>query len=257
MNRLLSVVFSLVLPLSIMVPVFLFPAAAQAAAEPVRLRATVVYVASLDEYCLRAGPGEKYHPVRPLPQAFRSDGLEILADVRLRPDIMGSGMYGTAVEILSIHKASDYVSPEERTARRVLLLRLQAFNSRDLTALRRVDAPAAGLTQEQFDAWLSGYGNFRLRYLEASPVKGSDRELTGMCIYSRERLGSLALSGSATTLALMEFTMAKTGDGWKITATGPYRPGPGLDVDRLVADLLAKAEQKYGTTDLAEWKGSD
>jgi hypothetical protein len=49
----------------------------------------------------------------------------------------------------------------------LLLLRMEAFNEKDIVKLRAIDKMALKLSREQFDAWLAGWGNYTLHYVEA------------------------------------------------------------------------------------------
>lgn len=234
------------------------PAAAAAADDgrQFRFQGKVRWVESLGTYALLADDGKKYHPVKQLPRAYQKNDLAVVVEGRLRPDLVGSHMYGPALEVRQIVKADDYVSPEEKEAVKLLLKRMAAFNDRDLGKLRAIDAMAAKLTQEQFDAWLAGWGKYTLHYVEATNIFGPlpvGTTIEGICLYSRERVNSMAISGNKQ-FALMKFTLAKNGDKWQFAATDSYRPGSAEDIEKVIGEYLARAEVRFGTTDLAKMK---
>jgi hypothetical protein len=229
------------------------PAAAAPDEMPVvRIKGTVRFVSGEKIYCILADSGKKYQPMRRLPRAFQKDGLKVVVDARVREDIIGMRMWGTALEVLNISKASTYISPEDREAVKLLLERMDAFNSRDLAKLQKIDQMAGALAPSEFDAWLAGYGNFTLCYVETGDKV--DNTIQGTCLYSRELTSGMALSGNIN-YAIMNFTLTKAGDAWRFSATSSFRPGPGIDLDQYTAELLDKAKQRFGTTNLARWKG--
>jgi len=235
------------------------PSAAKAAGDErqlVRIKAKVRYVEFIGAYALLGDDGKKYHPTKKLPRHYQKEGLEVVVEARLRPDFVGVRMYGTAVEVLQIVKADDYISPEERVAVKLLLARMAAFNAGDLVKLREIDAVALRLSREQFETWVAGWGDFTLHYVEATNIFGpkrADAVIEGICLYSRKRVNSMAISGDVQ-YTLMKFTLAKSGDVWKFTATDAYRPDPALSMEQVVGDYLARAKQRYGTANLAGWK---
>lgn len=234
------------------------PAAAAAGNgdQQIRFKGKVRWVESLGTYALLADDGKKYHPLKQLPRAYQKDELAVVVDGLLRPDIVGSRMYGPALEVQQITKADKYVSPEEWEAVNLLLQRMTAFNERDLGKLQAIDKVAGKLSREQFDAWLAGWGKFTLHYVEAVNIFGprpGGATIEGICLYSRERENSMAISGNRQ-YALMKFTLAKDGGKWQFAATDTYRPGADEDVDEAVKDYLARAEERFGTADLAKAK---
>lgn len=236
-----------------------FPPAAAAAdngGQQLRFKGKVRWVESLGTYALLADDGKKYHPLKQLPRAYQKDDLAVVVDGLLRPDLVGSRMYGPALEVLQINKADKYVSPEEWEAVRLLLQRMAAFNERDLGKLQAIDKVADKLSREQFDAWLAGWGKFTLHYVEAINSFGPrtvGATIEGICLYSRERENSMALSGNKQ-YTLMKFTLVKNAGKWQFAATETYRPGPAEDMDEAVQSYLARAEERFGTTDLAKAK---
>lgn len=232
-------------------------AAAGAEAQAVRFKGKVRWVESLATYALIGDDGSKYHPVKPLPRAYQKNDLAVVVEARLRPDVVGSRMYGPAVEVVDIAKADRYISPEEKEAVALLLARMNAFNARDLARLREIDVMAAKLTKAQFDEWLAGWGKFTLHYVEAANVFGprpaASGTIEGVCLYSRERTNSMAISGNVQH-AVMKFVMAKKDGKLVFTATEAYRPDPAADMEQTVAGYLARAQERYGTTDLSRWK---
>lgn len=232
-----------------------------AAAEPppqtLRIKGQVRYVQSLATYGILSDEGKAYHPIKKLPRAFQKDGVAVVVEGRLRPDLVGARMYGVAFEVTRIEKAELYISTEEREAIPLLLARMDAFNTRNLAKLRSIDTVARNLTWEQFDAWRAGWGNYTLHYLEATVPGGGkpgDKIIAGYCLYSRTRVNSMALSGDQQ-YAIMNFTLAKKDGAWLFTETSAFRPAPDQDPDAIIADFLAKAKVRFGTTNLAEWKG--
>lgn len=250
----------LIAMITVLAALAMMPAASAAGAEneAIRFKGKVRWVESLGTYALIADDGKKYHPVKQLPRAYQKDDLAVVVEGRLRPDLVGSRMYGAAVEVMNIYRADKYVSPEEKEAVRLLLARMDAFNERDLVKLRAIDTMALSLSRQQFEEWLAGWGNFTLHYVEASnvfvPKPAAGATIEGICLYSRERTNSMALSGNRQQ-AVIKFAMAKKDGKWVFTSVEAYRPDPITDMEQLVADLLARAKERYGTTDLAKWKG--
>ncbi len=234
--------------------------AALAAAEKqplFRFKGKVRWVESLGTYGLLSDDGKQYHPIRQLPRAYQKNDLAVVVEGRLRPDLVGSRMYGAAFEVKQITRADKYVSPEEWEAVRLLLLRMDAFNEQDIVKLRSIDKVALGLSREQFDSWLAGWGSYTLHYVEAvnnfGPRPGG-ATIEGICLYSRQRVNSMAVSGN-TQYALMKFTLARQqGGDWQFTATDTYQPGQDTDMEEAVAGYLARAAERFGATDLAKAK---
>lgn len=235
---------------------FLPTVAAADGDQQIRFKGKVRWVESLGTFALLADDGKKYHPIKQLPRVYQKDDLAVVVDGLLRPDLVGSQMYGPALEVIQINKADKYVSPEEWEAVRLLLQRMAAFNERDLGKLQAIDKVAGNLSREQFDAWLAGWGQFTLHYVEAVNIYGPrtiGATIEGICLYSRERENSMAISGNKQ-YTLMKFTLAKNAGKWQFTATAPYRPGMVDNMDDVVKDYLARADERFGTTDLAQAK---
>ncbi|VBB07384.1 Hypothetical protein LUCI_2628 [Lucifera butyrica] len=232
------------------------PAAASAATNDtypvVHIKGVIRYITYLGTYGILSEDGKKYQPVR-LSRDFRKDGLAVVADVRLRDDLMGTRMWGTAVEILAIDDAGHYIGPDDRQAIKLLLARMKAFNSRDLALLQTIDPATLSLSQEQLNAWIGGYGHFILRYVEI--LDSNDTTLRGYALYSRELLNGIALSGNIN-YAVITFTLRKTGDTWQFAAVNSAPPDPALAFDQYVQTLEQRSKEKYGTTNLAEWEPS-
>lgn len=255
MRKLAAIIILAALLLAAMLPASAAPAAGEAS-QIFRFKGKVRYVTSLDTYGLLSDEGKQYHPVKQLPRPYQKDELAVVVEGRLRPDLVGSRMYGVAFEVTQISRADKYVSPEEWEAVRLLLLRMTAFNEKDIVKLRTIDKMALRLSREQFDTWLEGWGNYTLHYVEAINNFGprqTGKTIEGICLYSRERVNSMAISGNRQ-YAVMKFTLAKQGDDWQFTAMDAYQPGPDTDKDEAVAGYLASAAGRFGTTDLAKAK---
>lgn len=250
--------FAVCLLLPLFIAAWTVAVAQAAASDPatIRIKGQVRYVQSLAYYGILSDDGKTYQPIKKLPRSFQKDGLAVVVEARLRPDLVGARMYGAAIEVLQIEKAELYISPEDREAIRLLLARMDAFNQRDLAKLRAVDLVARGLSWEQFHSWETGWGNYTLHYVEATSPGGTkpgEHVIAGYCLYSRERVNSMALSGN-TQYTIMNFTLTKKDGAWLFTETSAYKPLAGQDIEPLLADLLAKAKKRFGTTNLAEWK---
>lgn len=221
-----------------------------------RFKGKVRWVESLGTYGLLSDEGKQYHPIKQLPKAYQKNDLPVVVEGRLRPDLVGSRMYGAALEVQQITRADKYVSPEEWEAVRLLLLRMDAFNEKDIVKLRSIDKQALKLSRDQFDSWLAGWGSYTLHYVEAINIFGprpGGATIEGICLYSRQRVNSMAVSGN-TQYAVMKFTLAKSGDEWQFTAMDTYEPEPGSDMEETVAGYLGHAVERFGTTDLATAK---
>ncbi|MBP2649486.1 MAG: hypothetical protein H6Q74_311 [Firmicutes bacterium] len=225
----------------------------------VRFKGKVKYLANLDTYVLRSDDNRRFHPSKRLPEAFRQDTLEVVVEGKLREDLYGRNMYGTALEVLAIYPADSYISPEDQQAIALTLKRMEAFNTKDLNKLQQIDVLAQNLTTEKFQSWFgSGNYQFTLHYLETDIPSGQFNEgapITGFCLYSRDIVNGMALSGNSQ-YSLMKFTIAKVDGTWKFTATGNYIPENDIDPNQFVDELLKKSQKKYGTSNLAEWTSS-
>jgi len=223
----------------------------------VRFKGKVKYLASLDTYGLLSDDEQRFHPIKRLPLQFHKNDLEVVVEGKLRNDLFGSNMYGKALEVVSISLAPKYISPEDRQAIRLLLLRMDAFNTGDLTKLQQIDVAAKNITPERFKAWIGGNSaKFTLNYMETTLPSGSftdNSKISGFCLYTRERINGMALSGNLN-YALMKFTIAKVDGQWKFITTGNYLPDNGIDPKQFVEQLKEKANKKYGTANLATWR---
>lgn len=237
----------------------LLPASAADQPQPlIRIKGKVWYVSPpMDLYGIMSEDNKKFHPIRKLPRDFQKEGTEVVVEGKIRDDLVGARMWGQPFEVVKITRAEQYIAPEDREAYRLLILRMGAFNSKDLGQLQKIDTMARSLTSEQFTNWLAGFDKFTLRYFETTAASNRvimDSTITGFCLFSRERVNSVALSGNFQ-YALMKFTLKKTAEGWVFTETGNYIPDTDADMDQYVADLLGKAKQRYGSSDLSAWKG--
>lgn len=254
MRRFILSILLVLLALSLPMPAAL--AAGDQAPQTIRITGKIVFVQSLDYYGILSDEGKQYQPMKKLPRGFQKDGLAVVVEAKLRPDLVAARMYGAAIEVLQINKAELYVSPEERDAITLLLARMDAFNQKDLTKLRQIDQVARSLTQEQFASWQSGWGKYTLHYVEATVPNGlrpGEKVIAGYCLYSRERVDSMAISGNIQH-TIMNFVISKKDGTWVFTETSTFKPEPGQDMDAIQAELLNKAKQRFGTTNLAEWK---
>ncbi len=218
----------------------------------ITVRGTVRYSAQYEVYGILTADGKKYQPLK-LPSAYRHDGLAVIVEGKVRRDLIGARMWGTALEIGKIYQADLYIAPHEPEAIGLLVKRMAAFNNGDLTALQQIDVVARGLTPAQFTDWTSGYGNFQLRYVELSVT--TEKHIEGFCLYSRDKTNGFALSGN-TQYALMQFTLNKLAGEWKFIATAPYDPtAGGEDRDSYIGELIKRGVKKYGRENLADWPG--
>jgi hypothetical protein len=220
---------------------------------PIRIKGVVRYVASFDMYGILSDDGKKYQPTKQLPRGFQTDGLEVVVEGNIRDDLIGARMWGKAFTVTRITRTSKYISPEDKEAIKLLLDRMDAFNNKNLAKLQKIDVVARGLTQQQFDEWLGVNNVYKLNYVEAAisgPLGSS--EINGICLYSREIVNGISLFNN-TSYTLARFTINKIDDGWKFTDISSYNPEGNRD--DVIADLLTKSKEKYGNTDLAQWKG--
>lgn len=71
-------------------------------AEMYRIAGTVRYMdIEGGLYVIDATDGTKYHPVN-LPDSFKSDGMDVEADIRRRDDLTSIAMVGPMIEVLRI-----------------------------------------------------------------------------------------------------------------------------------------------------------
>lgn len=225
---------------------------ASPAAATIQIKGTIRYIEDGSGYGILTQDGKKYESMRILPKGFRRPGMEVVAEVVLRPDLVGTRMWGTIVEIRTIADAAIVITPEDRLAIPLLLRRMAAFNGRDLTALKQIDLMAQSLTEEQFRTWVAGYGNFTLEHVDT--LRQSDTVISGFCLYSRERMSGFALSGN-TQHSLMSFKLVKRENSWVFQETGLYKPDTELEPGAFVSMLQDKTKKKFGVEDLAKWRG--
>lgn len=222
-----------------------------------RFKGIVKYLNGLNTYVLRGDDGKRFNPTKRLPVKFQQDTIAVVVEGILREDLGGPNLYGTALDVSVITLADSYISPEDKQAIALTLARMTAFDSKDLAKLQAIDVMAAKLTPESFQNWFgSGNYTFALHYLETDLPAGPYSDampITGFCLYSRDLVNGMDMSGNSSRYTLMKFTIAKVDGGWKFTSTGKYIPEAGVDPNQFVADLLDKAKKKYGTTNLAEW----
>lgn len=231
--------------LTISLPVF----AGSSAHETIQMKGTVRYIAADGTYGILGENGKKYQPVR-LSKEYRKEGLAVAFDAKIREDLIGARMWGSAIEITRIAKLDQYVSAAENEAIQLLLLRMEAFETHDLAKLQRIDIVSRELSQQEFTDWLGFYGKFTLRYVEITEAEPGT--IKGMCLYTRELVNAMALSGNIKR-SLLCFTLNKLDGEWKFTATSSYRPsGSAVDLEQYAADLEVRGMSKYGTDNLAK-----
>lgn len=221
-------------------------------AATMQIKGSIRYIEDGSGYGILTEDGKKYEPMRILPKEFRRPGLEVVAEVVLRPDLVGTRMWGTIVEVRSIADAAIVITPEDRLAIPLLVRRMAAFNGRDLPALKQMDLMAQSLTEEQFRTWVAGYSNFTLEYVDT--LRQSDTVISGFCLYSRERMDGVALSGN-TQHSLMSFKLIKREAGWVFQETGSYKPDTELEPEAFLLVLQKKTKKKFGVEDMAKWRG--
>jgi len=217
--------------------------------ETIHMKGTVKYIVADGTYGILGENGKKYQPVR-LSKEYRRDGLAVAFDAKIREDLIGARMWGTAIEITQITKLEQYITAAEKEAIRLLLLRMDAFEAHDLTKLQRIDIVSRGLSEQEFTDWLGFYGKFTLRYVEITEAEPGT--ITGMCLYTRELVNAMAVSGNIKR-TLLCFTLSKLDSEWKFTATSSYQPsGNTVDLEQYSAELEARGINKYGTDNLAK-----
>jgi hypothetical protein len=217
--------------------------------QTIHMKGTVRYIVSDGTYGILGENGKKYQPIR-LSQEYRHDGLAVVFDAKIRDDLIGARMWGTAVEITQIMKLDQYISAAENEAIRMLLLRMDAFDTRDLGKLQKIDIVSRGLSEQEFNEWLGFYGNFTLRYVEITDAEPG--MISGLCLYSRELVNAMALSGNVKR-TLLCFTLNKLDGEWKFTSTWNYRPSdPEMDLEQYATELEERGKSKYGTDNLAQ-----
>lgn len=197
-------------------------------------------------YGIIGDDGKKYQPTN-LPRKLKKDGLAIKFDARLK-NVMSSFQWGTVVELSNVAPITTPITIEERKAIVLLLKRLDAFNTKDLTKLQEIDTVSRKLTKEQFDSWVNKYNNFTLQYVDISTADSTS--ITGSCYYTRELTNGMTLHGN-TDLAAMTFTLSLTPKGWQLTESGILAAPSILNNSDALADLKEKALAKYKSDNLA------
>lgn len=219
----------------------------------VRIRGTVWFVSSMNLYGIMSEDNKKYHPIKKLPNEWLKDGLEVVVEGKIRDDLVGAKMWGQPLEVTKITQADKYISWEDKEAVRLFLIRMEAFNSKDLTKLQDIDVVARKLAPADFKAWIFDTTDYTVHYIGTNFAQADT--IYGICLYSRKHSSNMALSGDIN-YALVTFALNKLGDGWKFTDVASYVPEPGEDMNQLIDLFMAKAKNKYGTTNLAEWKAN-
>jgi DNA-directed RNA polymerase subunit H (RpoH/RPB5) len=197
-------------------------------------------------YGIIGDDGKKYQPTN-LPRKLKKDGLAIKFDAK-RKDVISAFQWGTIVELSNVAPITTTISNDERKAIYLLLKRLDAFNTKDLSKLQEIDTVSRKLTKEQFDSWVNKYNNFTLQYVDISYADSTT--ITGSCYYTRELTNGMTLNGN-TDLTAMTFTLSLTPKGWNLTQSGPLTaPANFYNTDAL-ADLKQKALAKYNSDNLS------
>ncbi|MBC8015221.1 MAG: hypothetical protein H7X79_05695 [Sporomusaceae bacterium] len=192
-------------------------------------------------YGIISDDGIKYQPIN-LPRKFKKEGLSLKFDAKLRDKAISFFQWGTIIEMSNVSEFVTDISKDERKAITILRKRIDAFNSKDLGKLQKVDEPSRKLTQEQFDSWVNQYNNYTLQYVDL--FSADSTEITGACYYTREFTNGMTRYGT-TDLAAMAFTISKMPQGWKVTQVGNLQnPIFNYETDAL-ADLKKKTIEKY------------
>lgn len=208
-----------------------------------------VYYANIEGgfYGIVGDDGIKYQPTN-LPRKFKKDGLSLKFDGKIKDGGVSLFQWGTIIELSNVSEFITPVSKDERTAITLLLKRMDAFNTKDLTKLQEIDIQSRQLTNEQFQNWVSQYHHFTLQYVDV--FSADSTEITGACYYTRALMNGMTLHGTAD-LAAMSFKLNQTSKGWKITEVGNLtNPIFNYQKDAL-ADLKKKIMEKYKMDDLA------
>lgn len=191
-------------------------------------------------YGIIGDDGQKYQPTN-LPRELRKDGLPVKFNAITRKDSFTTVMWGTVIEIKTIKKISPAISSAERSAIRVLLQRLEAFNTKDIKKLQQIDTVSQSLSPEQFYDWIGKFHTFTLRYVEITRQDASS--ISGVCIYTRQTNDPAMAAGP--NMAYLNFTLDRTKDGWKLTKSSSD------SVPYTLPAIKAKALEKYKTDDLS------
>ena len=218
----------------------LLPFRAASAAEPplTILTGEVTYVnLSGGFYGIIGDDGIKYQPTNLSPQ-LRKTGQPVKFTFEPAKNGFSSILWGTIIDIKSAARLEPPLTAPERTALRLLLQRMDAFNSKDLKKLQEIDSMARSLLPEQFAEWVGDY-TFTLRYLDID--YHDSLTIRGACIYTRQ-----ATAEQESEMSLMKFSIDRRKEGWKIVKT-VSEPSP-----YTLAEVIQAAGTKYGTADLAK-----
>ncbi|HAK73560.1 MAG TPA: hypothetical protein DCP36_08100 [Sporomusaceae bacterium] len=217
------------------------PVTASAAAATIQLTGEIAYVPIGEGfYGIIGDDGQKYQPTN-LPRELRKAGLPVKFSAISRKDSFTSIMWGNIIEIQTITRISPAISSTERAAIRLLLQRIDAFNTKDLHKLRQIDTVAGDLSEQQFLEWIGNFHSFTLRYVEITHQDSSS--ITGACIYTRE--SEAPELADSPTMAYLQFTLDRSKTGWKLTKSLSDSVPYSLEV------IKKKALEKYKTDDLS------
>lgn len=221
--------------------ILFIPVTASAAASTIQLTGEIAYIPTGEGfYGIIGDDGQKYQPTN-LPRELRKAGLPVKFSAISRKDSFTSIMWGNIIEIKAISRISTDISSTERAAIRLLLQRMDAFNTKDLSKLQQIDTVAGDLSQQQFLDWIGKFHSFTLRYVEITHQDSSS--ITGACIYTRKSEAPELADSPA--MAYLQFTLDRTKTGWKLTKSlSDSVPYP-LEV------IKKKAFEKYKTDDLS------
>lgn len=221
--------------------ILFIPVTASAAAATIQLTGEIVYVPTGEGfYGIIGDDGQKYQPTN-LPRELRKRGLPVKFSAISRKDSFTSIMWGNIIEIKDITKISPDITGTERAAIRLLLQRMDAFNTKDLSKLQQIDTVAGDLSQQQFLDWIGNFHSFTLRYVEITQQDSTS--ITGACIYTRESKAPELADSPA--MAYLQFTLDRTKTGWKLTKSISDSVPYSLEV------IKKKALEKYKTDDLS------
>jgi len=198
-------------------------------------------------YGIIGDDGIKYQPTN-LPRKFKKEGLNLKFNAKMKSHMVNAFQWGTIVELSEVSEFKTDLTIDERRAIFVLLKRMEAFNNKDLSQLQQIDLPSKQLTAEQFDSWVSKYGNYTLRYVDI--LSANSTSITGACYYTRELVNGMTMHGN-TDLAMMTFTMSNQGNTWKLVNQGSLTNPIFADNTDILTDLKEKALKKYKTDNLA------
>lgn len=218
----------------------LLPFQTATAAEPAAvLTGEVTYVnLSGGFYGIIGDDGTKYQPTN-LSRQLRKAGLPVKFTFEPAKNSFSSILWGTIIDIKSVSRLEPPLTAPERTALRLLLQRMDAFDNKDLKKLQEIDVMARNLEPEQFTEWVGNYHSFTLRYIDID--YHDSLTIRGACIYTRQ-----AAADQESEMSLMQFFIDRGKEGWKIVKT-VSEPSPNS-----LAEVIQAAGVKYGTADLAK-----